>query len=130
MGPMFPIYNPNNLEGVSRGQEIKRHSSLKPPTQDFRNVLEEVLSQERIKFSRHALKRASQRGIHFDRVDLNKISDAVDKMQRKGSKEALLLYKEVGLLVNVKDRTVITCIDKGRLKEDVFTNIDGVMIVE
>ncbi len=130
MGPMFPIYNPDNLQGIRPTQETKRHPSDKAPSQEFKNVLNEVLSQEGIRFSRHAVKRAVQRGIQFGREDLDRIANAVDKMQRKGSKEALLLYKEIGLLVNVRDRTVITCIDKNRLKEDVFTNIDGVMIVD
>ncbi len=129
MGPLYPIYNPDRSKAIK--PMIK--SSEKGNKQDFKRIFDETirsLSSLNLSFSKHALKRAQQRGISFGEKDLRKISSAVDRMQKKGSREALLLYKDLGLLVNVKERRIITCVDRERLKEDVFTNIDGVMLVE
>jgi len=129
VGPIYPIYNPNQTKSVS-------HKVLSPKQREgqaFKDVLEQVVNSPRaveISFSKHALKRSQQRGINFDQDEIAKISEAVNKMERKGTREALLLYKDIALLVNVKEKRVITCVNKERLKQDVFTNIDGVMIVE
>ncbi len=129
MGPIYPIYNPNQTHSVN-------HKVISPKEhegQSFKDVLEQVVNSPNsvnLSFSKHALKRSQQRGINFDQDDLAKISEAVDKMGKKGTREALLLYRDIALLVNVRDKKVITCVDRERLKQDVFTNIDGVMIVE
>ncbi len=129
MRPIYPIYNPKQIDKTER---IKR---IKSPKQDFSSVLQREMERSGspakiVEFSKHAVKRTQQRGISFDEQDLSKISEAIEKMNRKGSKEALLLYRNIGLLVNVVEKRVITCVDRQRLKEDVFTNIDGVMILE
>ena len=47
----------------------------------------------------------------------------------KGSKESLILLRDLALVVSVNNRTVITAIDKARQKERVFTNIDSTVIL-
>ncbi len=128
MGPIYPIYNPQTHSVNRKVISPKEHEG-----QSFKDVLEQVVNSPNsvnLSFSKHALKRSQQRGINFDQDDLAKISAAVDKMGKKGTREALLLYRDIALLVNVRDKKVITCVDRERLKQDVFTNIDGVMIVE
>lgn len=129
MGPIYPIYNPNQASSVDR--------KIIPPKQHGSNSFKEILGKVsnsadliELSFSKHALKRSQQRGINFSRDELVRISEAIDTMQKKGTREALLLYRDIALLVNVRDKKVITCVDRERLKQDVFTNIDGVMIVE
>ena len=101
---------------------------------EFSDVLKKEIEaghrDNSVKFSKHALKRSMQRKISLDDIEMATLSSAVDKLEKKGAKEAFVLYKQVGLLVNVRDRKIITCVDKDNLKENVFTNIDGVMILE
>ena len=40
-----------------------------------------------------------------------------------------MLVDDVALVVSVKNRTVITAMDKDQLKENVFTNIDSAVVV-
>ena len=39
------------------------------------------------------------------------------------------MVDDVALVVSIKNRTVITAVDKDHLKENVFTNIDSAVIV-
>ena len=40
-----------------------------------------------------------------------------------------MLYKNVALITSVENRTLITAIENDRAKENVYTNIDSVVIL-
>jgi flagellar operon protein len=82
-----------------------------------------------LKFSQHALDRMNSRGITFKPEDLARLNDAVDKAAKKGSKETLLLMGDNALIVSVKNKTVVTTMDREAMKENVFTNIDSTVIL-
>lgn len=94
-------------------------------TEPFQSVLDEHL----LKFSGHASKRLEQRGIQLNSEQLRKIGSAIDKAAAKGSKESLLLMQDMALIVNVKNRTVVTAMDENSMKNNVFTQIDSAVIV-
>lgn len=82
-----------------------------------------------LKFSNHAVDRMQARGIRFSPEEMGKIESAVSKAASKGSKETLLLTDAAALIVSVKDKTVVTVMDKASLKENVFTNIDSTVVI-
>lgn len=82
-----------------------------------------------LKFSAHASQRLSERKIQLDPATMTKVSDAIDKAEAKGIEDTLVLTGDAALIVNVKNRTVITAMDKQSLNGNVFTNIDGAVIV-
>jgi len=82
-----------------------------------------------LKFSAHASQRLAERKIQLDSSTLSKVSDAIDKAEAKGIEDTLVLTNDAALIVNVKNRTVITAMDKQSLNGNVFTNIDGAVIV-
>ncbi len=94
----------------------------------FDEVLSAIQSKE-IKFSKHALDRLASRNITITEAELKKIETAVDKADAKGIKEALILMNDKVLVMSVKNRTVITASDEASLKDSVFTNIDGAVIL-
>jgi flagellar operon protein len=89
----------------------------------------EVLQDQLIKFSHHAETRLQQRGIRLKSEELAKIGNAVDKAAAKGAKESLIVLNDVALIVNIKNRTVITAMDGSSLRDNVFTQIDSAVIV-
>ncbi|HHW47833.1 MAG TPA: flagellar biosynthesis protein [Clostridiaceae bacterium] len=92
----------------------------------FGEILEEKISQNsEIKFSKHAELRLHMRNINISPVQKQKIAEAVNKASEKGIKDSLVLMDNVALIVNVKNRTVITAVSSNELKDNVFTNIDG-----
>lgn len=82
-----------------------------------------------LKFSSHANQRLLERKIKFDQQTMSKITDAVDKAAAKGVEDTLVVTDKAALIVNVSNRTVITAMDRGQLNGNVFTNIDGAVIV-
>ncbi len=97
----------------------------------FDSIFQEQLNQSSgLKFSAHALKRLESRQITFDSQDMAKLTDAVNRAEAKGAKESLILTDRAALVVSIKNRTVITAVDEGSLRENVFTNIDSAVIVK
>jgi flagellar operon protein len=82
-----------------------------------------------LKFSAHASQRLKDRNIQLDPALMERVNDAVDKADAKGIEDTLVLTKDAALIVNVKNRTVITALDKHAMSGNVFTNIDGAVIV-
>lgn len=82
-----------------------------------------------LKFSNHAIDRMQARGIRFSPEEMGKIEGAVAKAAAKGAKDTLLLTDSSALIVSVKDKTVVTVMDKAALKENVFTNIDSTVMI-
>lgn len=95
---------------------------------DFKSVLDNIGSKE-LKFSKHAKSRLESRNINLTNEELNKLSSALDKADKKGVKEALLLMDNTAMIASVRNRTIITIASDNQLKENVFTNIDGAVIV-
>lgn len=96
----------------------------------FSDVFNEALnSGGSVKFSKHALTRLEQRNIKLDGSDLQKLTAAVDSASQKGVKDSLVLMGGLAFIVSVKDRTVVTAMPNDEAVSNVFTNIDGAVIV-
>ena len=99
------------------------------PQSGFGGVLEQVLrEQDGLRFSAHARARLAQRSIQLDQSAHRRLVEAVRRAEAKGARETVVLLDEVAYVVSVRNRTVITVVDGPRLKENVFTNIDSVVI--
>jgi len=81
-----------------------------------------------VKFSNHAQQRLQQRDITLGDDDVAKINQAVYRAEQKGAKESLILLDDMAFVVSVKNRVVITAVDQPSMKQNVFTNIDSVVI--
>ena len=93
---------------------------------DFRRVLEGVIRPEtQVKLSAHARERLRERNIALGESDMARLSDAADRIASKGGRDALVVMDGLGLILDVANRTVVTAIDRQRLRENVFTNIDS-----
>ncbi len=97
----------------------------------FETIFQEQLAEQSgIKFSAHAMKRLESRQISLGNQEMALLKDAVNKAEAKGAKESLILMDRMALVVSIKNRTVITAVDEGSLKDNVFTNIDSAVIVK
>jgi flagellar operon protein len=121
--------------GVSEFDRALDRAAVESPVekqQDTNGVgLNRDLSQVKapLKFSAHASQRLQDRKINLDSAMMQKVNDAVDKAQAKGLEDTLVLTPEAALIVNVKNRTVITAMDRSQMTGNVFTNIDGAVLV-
>lgn len=94
--------------------------------QDFGSIFKEEL--EKVKFSNHAITRLESRNIKFNEIELSKIQNAVEKAELKGSKDALVLMNDTALIVNIPNKTVVTAMQVEQQNENIFTNIDSVVL--
>ncbi|NLW57129.1 MAG: flagellar protein [Firmicutes bacterium] len=95
---------------------------------NFQEILSEKLAAE-LKISAHAQKRMAERGINLSPREIEGIKEAVAKAQTKGCRDSLVVLDRVALVVSVENKTVITAVDAGKLKDNVFTNIDSAVFV-
>jgi flagellar operon protein len=82
-----------------------------------------------LKFSAHASQRMTERKITLDASTMAKVNEAIDKAAAKGVEDTLVLTGNAALIVNVPNRTVVTALDKSAMNGNVFTNIDGAVIL-
>lgn len=113
--------------GISTGVQ-KTTTPLRPGQPSFEDVLGQIGKKE-LKFSKHALDRIKSRNIELTQQDLTKISEAVDRAEAKGVKEALIMMNDKVFIASVKSKTIITASSEEQLKDSVFTNIDGAVII-
>ncbi len=125
------FYAPQPAPGIGPVAGRPGSAEAKPAAagDEFNAVLGTAMDEGSVRFSGHAQTRLKSRGIHLTRNDLMKIEQATDTAQAKGSRESLILMKNLGLIVNIKNRTVLTAIDSSQMKDNIVTNIDSTVIV-
>jgi flagellar operon protein len=90
----------------------------------------EALEQAHVKFSAHAQQRLAQAEVQLGPQAMSRLEAAVEKAGQKGGKESLILLDDLAFVVSVKNRTVITAVGADRMADNVFTNIDSVVIAK
>ncbi len=99
------------------------------PKKDFNQILDGLKNKDEIKFSKHAMERLGERKINLNTNELDRLKSAFEKAENKGVKDALILMDDKAFVANIKNKVVITTVNKDELKENVFTNIDGALII-
>jgi flagellar operon protein len=70
------------------------------------------------------------RDIQLSEENVNRLSDAIDKAEKRGGKNSLVLVDDLAFIVNVRDRLVVTAMNAGQRGEGVFTQIDSVVFAD
>ncbi|MBY0088783.1 flagellar protein [Brevibacillus sp. M2.1A] len=88
-----------------------------------------VTKAEPLSFSQHAVNRLQERGITLERQQMERLESAVEKAAAKGARESLIMMDNVAYVVSIVNRKIITAVDDGSMKDNVFTNIDSAIFV-
>ncbi|EJF02202.1 hypothetical protein [Liquorilactobacillus mali] len=117
----------NGISNSSNGINNNIHAGNSSKNNEkFSKILEQ--SQEQVKISKHALQRLNARNLDLQNSDLSHIGQAMSELDEKGSKDSLLLYKDMGLIANVQNRTIITAMNVNEI--NTVTNIDSTKFVK
>ena len=92
----------------------------------FGSALQDAAS--RLQFSNHAQKRIDRRDLDLSSSQLSRLNTAVDRAAEKGARNSVVMLDGLAVVVDVRDRTVVTAMNADQGKEKVFTNIDSVVI--
>lgn len=123
-----------SIEQVA-GQYLNPSAESKPlGTLSSKVSFEELLQQKindtsELKFSKHATNRLDERGIELTEDQSMRLEEGVMKASEKGIKDSLVLVDQLAFIVNVPNQTVITAMDQTESDDNIFTNIDGAVIV-
>jgi flagellar operon protein len=81
-----------------------------------------------VQFSNHAQKRIDRRDLDIDAARMNRLNSAIDRAAERGARNSVVMLDDLAVVVDIRDRKVVTAIDAAQGKERVFTNIDSVVI--
>lgn len=112
----------DNYNGVSFADVLSQTCSIE-------QVVDETRETSSIKFSKHAGERLEERDIQLTSEQISRLEEGTEKANSKGIKSSLVLLDDIAFIVNTKNKTVITAMDQNMSEENVYTNIDGAVIV-
>ncbi len=123
---------------------IHRVDRLQTPRQDsgagtrrttgtgFDTLLQQRVSQpeQGVQFSKHARQRAEERGIEVTGDLVEQLASSVELAQEKGAKNILVFDAGRAFIVNVPQSRVVTTISQDEMRQNIFTNIDGAVLLK
>ncbi len=114
------------LNGVQKTESQRTTDGL-----SFQDILQQksLTTRGGLKFSKHALGRLSDRNIELDSGQLERLNLGAAKAEAKGIRDSLVIVDKMAFIVNVPNQTVVTAMDSTETNENVFTNINGAVIV-
>ena len=126
------LYNLN----ISTGKPLNNTASVKKENspvnkegQSFDSVFKAKIAQSGINFTKHATSRIDERGIDVSEDKLKRINRGMELAREKGLEDVLVLVDKTAFIVNAKNSTVITTMGYADKSENVFTNIQGTVII-
>ena len=90
---------------------------------------EETVVSGGIRFTKHADARLMQRNIRLTDEQMTRLEEGTRKPSDKGIKESLVLVDDLAFIVNTDKKMVITAIDQNSSEDNIYTNIDGAVII-
>jgi flagellar operon protein len=85
-------------------------------------------ASEQVQLSRHAQKRIERRELNLDPQRLARLDSAITRAAEKGGRNSVVMLDDLAVVVNVRERTVVTAMPKEGSHQRVFTNVDSVVI--
>ncbi len=125
-----------HMKQINSIQRIPYHPPIQPaqrakqtaPT-SFMEHLQSAVNGQQLKISKHATERMQERGIIISDSEWQQVTDKVFEAHEKGVKQPLVLIEQAALIVSSQNATVITAMDRLEAKAQIFTNIDGTIIL-
>ena len=116
---------------LQKPQTAKENALPKVPFEEVlrRKQSQSVMEQSELKFSKHAVNRLSDRNIALTDAQNVRLENGVKQASEKGITESLVLVDSLAFIVNVPNKTVVTAMDQTETNSNIFTNIDGAVII-
>jgi len=83
-----------------------------------------------VAFSKHAMARAEERGIEVTPGLMDQLASSVERAQAKGATNILAFDSTRAFIINVPNGRVITTMSQDEMQENIFTNIDGAVLLK
>lgn len=110
-------------------QKVSGGSAFEGILQQKFQTQEAVRKDPELKFSKHASGRLEERNINLTDEQMTRLESGTRKAGEKGINESLVLVDQLAFIVNIKNNTVVTAMEQGEQTENIYTNIDGAVII-
>ena len=107
--------------GSQFGTMLQREIESAAPTQ------QESFS---VAFSKHARARAEERGIEVTPTLMGQLASSVERASAKGATNILAFDATRAFIINIPHGRVITTMSQEEMQENIFTNIDGAVLLK
>lgn len=112
------------LNGITGNTPVKTTDG-----KSFQEILESTQGSREVRFSKHAAQRLSNRNIELTKDQKERLQAGTAKASQKGIRESLVLVDQLAFIVNIPNNTVVTAMQQNGTDENIFTNIDGAVII-
>ena len=123
------MHHPGQVKNGANVQRTKAQSFGNVFSQELQKAQQSEKPKQQVALSKHAMERAEQRGIEVTPSLMDRLNESVEKAQAKGSKNILAFDAVQAFIINVPNYRVITTMSQDEMKENVFTNIDGAVLL-
>ncbi|MFA9456089.1 TIGR02530 family flagellar biosynthesis protein [Halalkalibacter sp. AB-rgal2] len=98
---------------------------------NFKEVFQtELNNATKLVFTKHAKNRMESRGISIDDNKWIEIENKVVEARKKGIKESVVITEDATLLINAQTHTIITALNRNEAKSQIFSNINGTILID
>jgi flagellar operon protein len=127
-GTAYSLGDFRQVDNTQNNKNTNQSASRSSKTNSFKDVLNSVVNKEEsVTISKHAALRLNE--INFTEDDMKVVEKGFEIAKEKNSKNAVMIYKDTALIASIENKTIITAVNKERAKENIFTNIDSVVIL-
>jgi flagellar operon protein len=125
-----PIFR-SVLQQPVNTHQLRSGTPQSQSTIKFSQHLQNAMGTEgKLTISKHANERMHQRGIQINDSRWKQIENKVQEAKKMGVKDSLVLLDNAALIVSAKNNTVITAMDRQEAATQIFTNINGTIVLD
>ncbi|WP_422392256.1 TIGR02530 family flagellar biosynthesis protein [Niallia oryzisoli] len=125
------VYRPLTQPFIQGNMKKTQNTGQKQGTSfsaEFQSALKN--DKDTLTISKHAQERLEQRGITINAERWEQIDEKVKQAKTMGVKELLVLLEDAALIVSAKNNTVITAMNREEASTQIFTNINGTILMD
>lgn len=113
---------------VKRSSETKQHPTTHRPFADhLQTALQTPID---LTISKHAQMRLKERSIQIDANQWGQMKEKIDEAKKMGVTDSLVLLKDAAFIVSAKNNTVITAMNREEATKQIFTDINGTIVLD
>ena len=116
-----------SYDGPSFTEILSRQKSIVELVSERTDVKKAATGQIRI--TKHADARLTQRDIRLSDDQMTRLEECTKKASDIGIKVSLVRVDDLAFIVNTDKKMVITAIDQNSSEDNIYTNIDGAVIM-
>lgn len=122
-------YLNNKVSGSNYTNHTASFEDVLNQQRSIAGILDEHKTGTGLRFSKHAGNRLAERNINLTDEQIERLENGVSKAGSKGIKESLVILDNYAFIVNTNNNTVITAMSQDYEEENIYTNIDGAVII-